>query len=62
MKTARFLFKAISWRIVATLITGTIAFFLTGSLALAGGIAGIDSGLKIVAYIVHEWAWERKRK
>jgi uncharacterized membrane protein len=61
MRFTRYLLKAISWRVIGIVITGTIAFLITGSMALAGSIAGIDASFKIVAFMFHEWLWERKR-
>jgi len=61
MKVSRTLFKSISWRIVAIVVTSIIAFSVTGSLVLAGSIVGIDASIKIILFMVHEWLWERKR-
>ncbi len=60
MKLARLFLKSISWRLVASVITATVAFFLTGSFTLAAGIAGIDGMIKIFAYMGHEWIWEKR--
>ena len=61
MKVSRTLFKSLSWRIVAIVVTSIIAFAVTGSLMLAGSIVGIDASIKIVLFMVHEWLWERRR-
>lgn len=53
--------KAISWRILATLITGTIAFFFTGNLFLAVGIGSTEAVSKIFLYWGHERLWDRIR-
>ena len=51
--------KAISWRIIASIITGLIVFLLTDSkiFAVEAGLA--DSLIKIFAYYLHERAWGR---
>lgn len=54
----RSLAKAFSWRIVATLTTSIIAYFVTGSLDTAAVIGGIEFILKFVIYYLHERAWQ----
>jgi uncharacterized membrane protein len=41
--------RALTWRLLATLITATVAFVLTGQLALAAVIGGLDAAVKLVA-------------
>ncbi len=53
----RSLAKALSWRVVATLTTGVIAFFITGQLEVAALIGGIEFVVKFVIYYLHERAW-----
>jgi uncharacterized membrane protein len=50
--------KAFSWRIVATLTTGLIAYGITGELDTAIMIGGIEFLLKIFIYYLHERAWQ----
>ncbi|TYO98532.1 putative membrane protein [Geothermobacter ehrlichii] len=57
--TRRSLAKAISWRLIATTITGTLAFALTGELAFAAQIGLADTALKIFIYVAHERLWNR---
>lgn len=54
----RSLLKAFSWRIVATTTTALIAFFITGDVATALSIGGIEFVLKFVIYYLHERAWQ----
>jgi len=54
----RSLSKAFSWRVVATLTTATIAYFITGSLDTAAMIGGIEFFLKFLIYYAHERAWQ----
>lgn len=49
--------KAISWRILATIITFSIAFFLTGETVMALEIGFLDLGIKLVVYFIHERVW-----
>ena len=55
----RAVIKSLSWRIIATCVTGAVAYAVTGRWGWAGAIGGIDAGVKFVLYIVHEQAWER---
>lgn len=54
----RSLLKAFSWRIVATLTTSVIAYFVTGRLDTAALIGGIEFVLKFLIYYLHERAWQ----
>lgn len=55
----RHLLKTGSWRIVAFTILGIISYLVTGSLALAGAIAGLDWIIKSILYFLHEYAWSK---
>lgn len=57
----RSLAKTISWRILATLTTGTIVWLLTGELTLAVAVGGIEAVTKMVLYYGHERLWDRVR-
>lgn len=54
----RSLFKALSWRIIATSTTAGIAYFVTGQIELALAIGGIEFLLKLAFYYIHERAWQ----
>ncbi|MEM7101183.1 MAG: DUF2061 domain-containing protein [Pseudomonadota bacterium] len=54
---ARSLAKAFSWRIVATLTTSIIAYFITGEIDTAVAIGSIEFVLKFLIYYLHERAW-----
>jgi uncharacterized membrane protein len=54
---ARSLFKAVSWRMVGTLDTFVISFFVTGRVTVAGSIASIEVITKILIYYLHERVW-----
>ena len=49
--------KAFSWRIIATVTTGLISYFLTGSVEVAAGIMTFDFFLKLLLYYLHERIW-----
>jgi adenylylsulfate kinase len=51
--------KAITWRLLATGTLGTIVFIISGNLAFALGIGGIDIVIKLLLYIVHERVWNQ---
>jgi adenylylsulfate kinase len=51
--------KAITWRLLATGALGIIVYVLTGDLAFALGIGGIDILIKILLYILHERIWNK---
>ncbi len=49
--------KALSWRVIATTITVSIAYLFTGEVKVALEIGGLDMVLKIIAYFFHERLW-----
>jgi uncharacterized membrane protein len=55
----RSILKAITWRTGGTIVTCFVAWFVTGSLELAAQIGFVDTVLKIIAFYVHERAWNR---
>ncbi len=55
----RSLYKALSWRFFATIITMVVAFGITGELAFALEIGALDTSIKLGAYFMHERAWLR---
>ena len=54
----RSILKAFSWRIIATLTTGLIAYAITGEIDTAIMIGSIEFVLKIFIYYLHERAWQ----
>jgi uncharacterized membrane protein len=56
---SRSIAKAISWRVVGSLDTFFISWFVTGKLTYAGMILSIETFTKIAIYYGHEqfWAW-----
>tara|TARA_B100000886_G_scaffold142455_1_gene96696 strand:+ start:23179 stop:23391 length:213 start_codon:yes stop_codon:yes gene_type:complete len=55
----RSLIKTITWRILASLDTFLIAWFVSGSISVGGWIATIEVITKIILYYFHERAWNK---
>ena len=53
----RSIVKTISWRVVGTIATVTISYVITGTMALAFSIGGIELISKMVLYFFHERTW-----
>ncbi len=51
--------KALTWRVLATATTITVAFVFTGSVEISLGIGSIEALLKLAFYYFHEKAWDR---
>ena len=51
--------KALSWRLLATLITGCIVFLLTGRGEFAAKVGLADTLIKFAIYFAHERVWNR---
>ncbi len=49
--------KVLSWRVIGTIDTMVIAFFLTWSVTISLGIGGIEVFTKIILYYFHERLW-----
>ncbi|MFY9243236.1 MAG: DUF2061 domain-containing protein [Polaribacter sp.] len=56
-KPVRSIAKALSWRVVGTLDTLIVSYFLTGKISLAASIASIDFLTKLILYFFHERIW-----
>jgi uncharacterized membrane protein len=51
--------KALSWRVLAGLITSCVAWAMTGQMKFAAEIGLIDTLVKLLVYFVHERVWNR---
>lgn len=51
--------KALSWRILALLITASVVWAVTGELRLAAAIGVADTCVKLGVYYGHERVWNR---
>ena len=58
-KVSRSLLKAISWRLIGTIDTMIIAYFITGTISQAISIGFIEWGTKLVLYFFHERTWNK---
>ena len=55
----RSLAKAVSWRIVAAIITTLVVLAMTGRMEFAAKVGLIDTLIKLGVYFVHERAWNK---
>lgn len=53
----RSIVKAISWRIVGTIDTIVISFFITGHIKMALSIGMVEVITKMILYFFHERIW-----
>jgi uncharacterized membrane protein len=51
--------KTVSWRVVATIITGIVTYVLTGRLDFAVTVGLADTLVKVFIYYAHERMWTR---
>jgi uncharacterized membrane protein len=59
---AKSLLKSVSWRIVGTIDTIIISYFVTGQVVMALSIGSVEVFSKIILYYFHERAWESVSK
>jgi uncharacterized membrane protein len=55
----RSIVKALSWRVLAGIITSCVALAMTGQLEFAAKIGLIDTLVKLLIYFLHERIWNR---
>ena len=53
----RSMVKAVSWRITGSIDTFVLSLIFTGSVKVAGSIAGAEAITKMILYYLHERAW-----
>jgi uncharacterized membrane protein len=61
-KPIKSLMKSVSWRIVGTLDTMIISYFITGRISLAVSIGSVEVLTKTVLYYFHERLWAHIHK
>ena len=54
----RSILKTITWRVIATSTTVTIAYFVFGDISNALKVGGIEFFAKMIIYYLHERAWQ----
>lgn len=55
----RSILKAFSWRFLATIITSSIVWIMTGEGEFAAKVGLIDTTVKLAVYFFHERLWVR---
>ncbi|MCG8577086.1 MAG: DUF2061 domain-containing protein [Flavobacteriales bacterium] len=55
----RSILKTVSWRIVGTVDTLLIAYFLTGEVSIALSIGSVEVFTKMLLYYLHERVWNK---
>ena len=58
----RHILKTISWRILGTIDTILLSWFITGSWKLGLSIGGVEVLTKMILYFLHERAWYKFSK
>ena len=54
---SRSFIKAVSWRMVGSIDTFVISYFITGKLVFAASIASVETFTKVVLFYGHERIW-----
>ncbi len=55
----RSILKAVTWRLLATMVTIVVVYLLTKEVALSLGAGFIDAAIKMFIYYAHERVWDR---
>jgi uncharacterized membrane protein len=55
----RSMIKALSWRILAAIITTLVVLFMTGKMEFAAKVGALDTVIKLAIYFLHERAWNK---
>jgi uncharacterized membrane protein len=56
-KPIKSVMKSVSWRIVGTIDTMILSYFITGKITVAVSIGGAEVFTKILLYYLHERLW-----
>ena len=54
---SRSLVKAVTWRLLGSIDTFIISYFVTGKLLFAASIASVETVTKVLLFYFHERAW-----
>ncbi len=55
----RSMIKTLTWRLCASCITFLLVYLVSGEIKIASGVTAIEAGTKMLAYYLHERAWEK---
>ncbi len=55
----RSILKALTWRLLATVITTLVVYLFTKEVVLSLGIGFVDAAIKMFTYYGHERLWDR---
>jgi len=55
----RSLLKTITWRIIGSIDTMVITYFITGNWKFGLAVGGIEVMSKMILYYLHERVWQR---
>lgn len=58
-KKYRSIIKTVSWRLIGTLDTVFISWLITGEIAFALSIGGIELFTKMILFYLHERTWNK---
>ena len=58
---SRSILNAVSWRVTGSIDTFVLSLIFTGSVKVAGSIAGAEAITKMILYYLHERAWSAIR-
>lgn len=56
---AKSILKTISWRVIGTIDTMVITYFLTGELTVALSLGSVEVFTKMILYYLHERVWNK---
>lgn len=56
---SRSLIKTIIWRLIATILTGGVAYYFTGEIFEASKITLVAAALSMIAYYIFERIWNK---
>ncbi len=51
--------KALLWNLIGLSVMALVGLALTGSFALGGGMALVNTGIGIICYLIYERVWQR---
>jgi uncharacterized membrane protein len=57
----RSIVKALSWRVIALLVTFFVVWIVTGKIEFAATAGGADALIKLLLYYLHERGWSYSR-